>query len=237
MDYKKVIKRSMGEAPKQIWRHKFLSFAIIFFLTVIFFVVNILASLQFLSHYFIEQLEKRADFLIPLTDHYDSFTLESLQNEITQFSKIEITDDIRPSTHSAGVDLPAYWHVRFQKLDAIAPFFDIVKKDKYSELFSNWDGKSEREFLSLTQNILQFRKAAEKLTFALMGLFGVIGILFVGQLFRLVLHQRRDEFFIARIVGAETPFLIFPVCLEGALLGLISSVLSVGLVITLLTQV
>ena len=237
MNFKKIVLRSFSQAPRQIWRHRFLSFTILILLTVVFLMVNILSSLQYLADHFIVQLEKRADFMIPLSDPYDSFTLDSVRNEIKQFSGIDINDEIIAAKRQSSVKLPPYWHVHFQNLDSIKPFFEVVKKDKYDELFPEWDATAEREFLTLSERVLMLRSMSEKMTLGLMALFGLIGLFMVIQLFRLALYQRKDEFFIARMVGARKELLISPVVLEGALLGLVASILSIILIVILLTQI
>ena len=55
--------------------------------------------------------------------------------------------------------------------------------------------------------------------------------------FRIALFSRRDEVFIARLVGADPAFIGGPFVVEGILLGLLSSLLAIVFFVFILRQI
>ncbi len=224
-------------APANLWRNKFVSVTTFVLGMLIVFWINIVFSLQYLSQYTLESLEKRADFMIPLVDSYDSFTFESLDNELTTSQFFEVQTQIIPPQRIGTIDLPSRYHVKFQSLEAVADVFEILKKDRYVDLIGDWDPAAERDFSELAERILSVRGTVLNITYWFIGLFIVGGVLLIGNTFQLALFNRKEEIFIARMVGARKTTIMTPFVVEGCFLGLASSLVAILLFTVLLTQI
>ncbi|MCF7906252.1 cell division protein FtsX, partial [Candidatus Gracilibacteria bacterium] len=63
------------------------------------------------------------------------------------------------------------------------------------------------------------------------------GMLLMINTFRIVLFSRREEIFVARLVGAERKFIALPFFVEGLILGFSSAVLGILAFVFVLRQV
>jgi cell division transport system permease protein len=231
----KLFQKSLKQTPKQLWRNKFLSITTLVLGVLVLFWLNVVFSLQFFTEYTLQNLEKRADFMIPLVENYDSFILESLDNEIKNNYEVQIR--VVSAQNLANFTLPSQYHIKFQHLEDVDPVFQILKKLRYTELIKEWDSTAEREFTDLVNKILAVRKTVKVLTYWFVGLFILGGIFLMINTFQLAIFNRRDEIFIAKMVGAKKSFITAPFICEGAVLGMIASVIAILGFVILLTQI
>lgn len=69
--------------------------------------------------------------------------------------------------------------------------------------------------------------------FALVGLLGVIALIFINNTIRLAIYSRRKEIGIMRLVGASNGFIRAPFLMEGALQATVGAVLAIGSIFAL----
>jgi cell division transport system permease protein len=80
-----------------------------------------------------------------------------------------------------------------------------------------------------TEKLLDLTTAITVLLVSLMGLLIVASLLLVGNTIRLSIYARRREIEVMRLVGATNWFIRWPFIAEGLMVGLIGSVLAIGL--------
>ena len=230
----KLLSRSFREGSVQLWRNKFLSGTTIGLGALILTLLNFVFAVQFFADDSLRQLETRADFSVPLREDFDTFEFDALKNELKQF---EITTDLRPAERFDNFSVPPRLHVKFQNLSEAEPVLEIFKKSRYTEVIGDWDGVGERDFVNVIGKLLVLRRNVEKAALVLILLFLGGGILLVVNTFRIVLFSRRNEIFIARLVGAKPNFIMGPFIVEGVLLGIASAVLAIMIFVLVLREV
>ena len=112
-----------------------------------------------------------------------------------------------------------------------------MKRSRYTEVVGDWDGVVERDFVNVIGKLLVLRKNVERAALVLTLLFLGGGILLIINTFRIVLFSRRDEIFVARLVGAKPSFIMGPFLVEGVLMGIASSVLAIAIFVLVLREI
>ncbi len=219
-----LLKRSFREGSIQVWRNKFLSLTTILLGGLIVFLLNFVFAIEFYADYSLKNLESRADFVVPLENNFDAFELDALQNELTAF---DLTTEIREQTEMEGITIPPRLNIQFHKLDEINKAFEVLKKVRYASVIGTWDKRGERDFVQVIDTLLKFRKGVETTSFWLIILFLGGGVLLMINTFRIILFNRKNEIFIARLVGADIKFIQLPFLIEGLLLGAASSIIGI----------
>jgi len=232
--WKKLLLRSFREGSVQLWRNKFLSGTTIALGAMILTLLNFVFALQFYADDSLSQLEARADFSVPLRTDFDSFEFDALKNEVQMY---DVESELLPAQNFEDFSVPPRLHVKFKNLEAVESILEVLKKARYSEVIGDWDGVGERDFVNVVGRLLKLRKSIEKAALALVLLFLGGGILLVVNTFRIVLFSRRDEVFIARVVGAEPNFITGPFVVEGVLMGVTASILAIVIFVLLLKQI
>ena len=215
----------------QAWRNSFLSLSTIGLGALILFLLNFVFGVEYFLDSSLQNLEKRADFSIPLQQNFDAFEYESLLNELIGY---EVETNFLPAESLGSEDdptgafaLPPRLRVTFFNLEQVSEVLDVFKKSRYLEVVGEWDGSGEREFAQVIDRLVMIRENMEKTTQVLMIIFIVGGILLAINMFRTTLFSRREEVFVARLVGARPAFIMGPFLFEGILLGMLSTIVAV----------
>lgn len=224
----------MSEGIVQLWRNKFLSITTIGLGALILLLLNFVFAIQFFATNSIDQLEQRADFSVPMRESVDLFELDALKNDLKNF---DVSYEILSAEYFEDFSLPQRMHVQFHDLNQVRDVLEIFKKARYAEVVGGWDRTGEQEFSTVVQNLLRLRKTVESAAKILAGLFLAGGILLVINTFRIALFSRRQEVFVARLVGADRAFISGPFVAEGVFLGLISALLAIVIFIFVLREI
>jgi cell division transport system permease protein len=229
---KKLFRRSTKEGIQQLWRNKFLSFSTLGLGVLILFLLNFIFGIGHFLDLSLENLEKKADFSVPLIEKYDEFEFQSLQNELQKYP-VEI--QLLPAQSLSNSDepwakeltLPDRVHVKFQDLEVVREVLGIFKKSRYQNVVSDINVQGEQEFSVVIEKLLRVRNAVDDISYFLTMAFVLGGVLLSMNTFRMTLFARRKEVFIARLVGAKPIFIAGPFLFEGFLLGLISAIIAI----------
>ncbi len=233
-NWKALLWRSLREGSLQLWRNRFLSGTTILLGALILFLLNFVFSLQFFADFSLKDLQSRADFSVVLKSDFDAFDFEALKNEIRMF---ETEVQILPAEQFEDFEAPPRLHIRFLNLREVGSIFEVLKKPRYSTVVGEWDTTGERDFVTLIERLTQMRDSVHNAGLWFIFLFLGGGILLTLNTFRLMLFSRREEIFIARLVGADPEFIAGPFLIEGLLLGLASSMIGIFLFIFVLRQI
>ncbi|NJP03720.1 hypothetical protein HC823_00320 [Candidatus Gracilibacteria bacterium] len=190
--------------------------------------------MQYFADSSLRKFEARTDFSIPLREDFDPFEFDALKNEL---KKYDIKWEVLSAAEMGEFSLPPRMHVQFQDITQVGDVFETFKNSRYTEVVGAWDGKGEQEFVRLVERLLALRNSVEGAAKFLVLVFLGGGILLMINTFRLVIFSRRNEIFIARLVGADPGFVTGPFLMEGALLGFFSSFLAIILFTFILREV
>ncbi len=233
-NFQKLFSRSLSEGLTQLWRNKFLSMMTIGLGALILILLNLVFSVRYFAEKSLQDIESRADFSIALRENFDGFELEALQNELKKF---KVETKVLSAHQFNEFSLPDRLYLKFRDISQVEDILKTVKNPRYSEIIANWDTDSERDFVNLISKLLSLRKNVEKAAQILVILFTMGGIILVINTFRLVIFSRKNEIFIARLVGADPEFIMGPFIFEGAFLGFLASFLSIIIFIFLLREI
>jgi len=226
--------RAIREGLRQLWRNRFLSWSTLGLGALIIFLLNIVLGLQYFADYSLQNLEARADFSVPLRENYEPFDLESLQNEV---KTKEVSFQVLPGQNDALLQIPSRLLLKFGNLREVESVFEILKKPRYDTVVSTWDFEGEREFTQIIHQLLRVRDGVTKLSWGLVMIFLIGGILMIINTFRMVLFSRKEEIFIARLVGAKPNFIASPFWAEGFLLGFCASFIGIIIFVLVLREI
>lgn len=229
-----LLSRSFREGSTQLWRNKFLSFSTIILGALIVVLLNFVFGVQYTAEYSLQKLEQKADFTVALAESYDVFDFDALQNDLQTYN---LTVDVQEATVTEGVSIPKRLHLQFHDLHEVSTVFETLKHDRYDAVIGDWDGRSEREFVHIIDRLVTVRDTLETIGFWMSVVFAGGGVFLMINTFRMVLFSRRDEVFIARLVGAEPRFITGPFLVEGLLIGLLAALLGIVLFVFALREV
>lgn len=233
--FKNLLVRSFKEASAQLWRNKFLSMTTILLGALILFLLNFVFSIEYYVDHSLKKLESRADFTVPLRADFDSFTFDALKTELANDYDLDLT--IREKQQLAEFSVPVRLHIKFNNLSDVSGVLTVLKKIRYDSVIGVWDSVGEQDFVTLVNKLLLVRSALEKLSLSLMWLFFIGGVLLMINTFRIVIFSRKSEIFIARLVGADMSFIMTPFLIEGFLLALWASIISIILFVLVLSKI
>jgi len=226
--------RAIREGIRQLWRNRFLSWTTLGLGALIIFLLNFVFAVQYFADYSLQNLESRADFSVPLRQNFEAFDLEALQNELIP---LEIKIQVLPEEKKVHLHLPPRMKLQFGELRNVSEAFQILKNRRYDTVVGTWDLQGEKDFSVIIERLLKLRDGIEKLSWALAGIFLAGGILMMINTFRMVLFSRKEEVFIARLVGAKPNFIAHPFWAEGFLLGFCSSFIGIIIFIFVLREI
>lgn len=227
--------RSLREGWIGVWRNKFLSITTILLGALILFLLNFVFALKFFADYSLQNLESRASFSVPLREDFDSFRLDGLKNELNNNFQVDIS--LAPAAQLNDYRVPPRLQIKFQNLREVTPALKTLQKLTYDEVVGTWDASGEKDFVILVEKLLKLRQGIESLSFWLLGLFISGGCLLAINTFRIVMFSRKDEIFIARLVGAQSKFIVGPFLLEGLFMGMIASFIAIFSFIFILKKI
>ena len=227
--------RSLREGWIGVWRNKFLSITTILLGALILFLLNFVFALKFFADYSLKNLESRASFSVPLRENFDSFRLDGLKNELNNEFEVDIL--LAPGAQIDNYRVPPRLQIKFRNLREVTPALKTLQKLTYDEVVGTWDASGEKEFVILVEKLLKLREGIESLSFWLLGLFISGGCLLAINTFRIVMFSRKDEIFIARLVGAQSKFIVGPFLLEGLFMGMIASFIAIFSFIFILKKI
>ncbi len=111
----------------------------------------------------------------------------------------------------------------------IITFTNLEKAEEVAnkiETFENVKGTTKKEQKENTQTLLAFDRGVNITIFFIGGILVIFSIIIIGNTIKLTVHARRKEISIMKYVGATNNFIRAPFIVEGIIIGMISSLLS-----------
>ena len=229
------IKRLIRQVGQNLWRNVFLSVVTVFLGTLIIFLLNFVLGLRFFADYSLQQIEQRADFLIPLRERYEVFELDALTNELR--TQTAVSTSILPPEIKLDYQLPARLRLRFSDLSEVESALEIVKKLRYDSVVGNWERAYEQDFLTITQQAHKLKTTVQSVGNWVLLIFVLGGVLLAFNTCQVIIFSRRSEIYIARLVGAKFWVISLPYIAEALVLGVCSALLGIGLFVLVLQQI
>lgn len=123
---------------------------------------------------------------------------------------------------SSDIPLPDAYKVTVENLDQ---FNDTVSKLKQLQHID-----TIRENQNLAKKLVAIRQGITVIAFVIIAVLFVISLFIISNTIKLTVYSRRLEISIMKSVGATNSFVRLPFVVEGMILGIVSGIISLGLV-------
>ena len=119
----------------------------------------------------------------------------------------------------------------FFEVSYIITLTDLSLNNQVYNAVSNLENVKEIQNKSSTiETLANVGKAIRIVTFAIFAILILISLFIISNTIKLTVHARRKEISIMKYVGATNNFIRTPFVIEGIIIGLLSSVISLGLI-------
>lgn len=236
-------------------RNKLLSFATILVIILIVFFINILGSINYLANFSIDSINKKVDLTVELKEGVDinDQKVDQLKRELEQngtsvvkISKEQALQDFKQILPDLGNfletyrqnPLPASLYVTAKSIQDYEKISSIVEKPEYKSLV-NFD-QNENSFKSQKERIykiLEISNTAKRFVFILQVLFFLVSIIIILNTIQIIVHNRKNEIKIMKLVGASKSFITTPFVIEGIVYGVVGVILGLLLYFLLLNLI
>lgn len=241
------LRRSIQMASQNLWRNKLLTSATVLIMALILFIFNVIFTVNLIAQSTITELKSKVDLILYLQDDADPLIVNQLQNELRAFPETQdilytskedalegllakYSDEINPFADSQLENpLPSSLQIITEHPEDHEIILSYLKQANYESLIL--DVESNRENQQIASNLLKVTDFSEKLLLGIILTFILGSLLIVANAIAMTIFHRKKEIHIMKIVGANLNFIRSPFLIEGAIYGIMSVILSMGLLI------
>jgi cell division transport system permease protein len=243
-----TILRHMREGAKNIIRNGWMSFASMSSMFISLFILGVFLLLALNVNAMADQIESQVQIRVYLQLNVDQAKMTELQNKIgniTEVSKVKFVskaeglDILRESLGKENEDLIEGYENEKNPLPdsftvevydplsietAVAQIEAINKADESLPIAKVKYGQGTVEKLFTITNVVR------NIGFVVVIGLGITAMFLISNTIKMTIIARRREIGIMKLVGATNSFIRWPFFIEGALIGLISSVLTTAVI-------
>lgn len=238
MDMKiKRIKYYFIESIKNLARNRVMVVASIGTVAASLFILGIFLILALNVNNAAESIGKTLEIKVYLKDEVTTLKRMELERdiknikgvtEVVYISKEQALEDLKKKLGenkaiAEGFEmdnpLPQYFVIKVEKPELISKAsYEISKLDGIEKIY---DGKG------IVEKLIKFTNIVRVASYFLMGILAIISAFLISNTIKLAVYARRREISIMKYLGATDWFIKWPFVIEGILLGLLGSVLSI----------
>lgn len=228
---------------KNFWRNGWLSFATTFIMVLMLFFISLLIILNILLNLALVSLKEKIDISIYFKPEVNEKDVSSLKNEleamretksvkiISKEEAIKIFNEKHKSDPSITALLAELEENPFQismVVKARNPEDYIVITDRLKDArYKNIIDKiTYEDNKTVIQKISKISNTTQKVGIFVGLVFGLIAIIFTFNTVRMTIFTQKEEIKTMRLVGATNAFIRLPFMIEGALYGIIGSIIN-----------
>lgn len=229
------------EGFRNVWTNRMMSLASICVLMSCLVLIGSAAMVFLNIDSLLERIEEENVVMVYLEDETSQDQIEDMKNQINAL------DNIKEVEFVSKVDA---WDEQLATMgQAEAEFFkdvssDIPLPDAYKVTVQNLDNFDKtveelnglehvdiiRENKDLAQKLVAIRQGISVIAIVIVAVLFLISLFIISNTIKLTVYSRRLEISIMKSVGATNSFVRFPFVVEGMILGVLSGVISLGLV-------
>ena len=116
---------------------------------------------------------------------------------------------------------------KLDKLDEVLPKIRALENVKDTSENGDGGNNSENETKSPAEKLTRFNRSTNIFILAVGGILIAFSVIIIGNTIKLTVHARRKEISIMKYVGATNNFIRAPFIVEGIIIGMISTLISV----------
>ncbi len=247
------LKRITREGLISFWRNSTISFSTVLITT---FSLLILSSILFINgvlDFSLAQLQDRVDINIYFFPDAPAEEIINLQNKIKLIPEVRDVqyvsreeafdyfkkrhendelikrslDELGDNPLGASLNIRAKASYQYEAIIKAIESEPVVKNSKFVEKTNYHDNKKTIDRLN------QFSSVVRALVYIIFLIFAIVSLLIIITTIRLAIYSSRNEIAVKRLVGAETRYIHGPFMVAGILYGLISGLLTLGILFPL----
>lgn len=241
------LQRSLNLALQNLWRNKLVTGATLLVMTLILLIFNIIFTVNSIARDAITELKRKVDLILYLKDEADPLIVNKLTLDLKAFPETKnivytskdqalegllnkYSQDLNPFTNSTIKNpLPASLQIITEKPEDHEVILSYLEQADYENLVL--DVESNRENQQIAANLLKVTRFSEKLLLGIILTFVLGSLLIVTNAITMTIFHRKKEIQIMQMVGANLNFIRAPFLIEGAVYGVFSVLLSMGLLL------
>ncbi|MBT2581698.1 permease-like cell division protein FtsX [Planococcus sp. ISL-109] len=236
--------RHIKESLKSLGRNGWMTFASVSAVTVTLLLVGVFVMIMMNLNKVADDLENDVEIKVFVSLDADEEAIEQLEEEITDLAGVESADF--STKEEELTDLVLDFGEELSLFEQSNPLFDVFYVKAVEPQQTETVAK-EIETLEYIENVEYGEGKIEKLFDFLnagrnVGLILILSLLFtamflISNTIRITIVARRTEIEIMKLVGATNWFVRIPFILEGMWLGILGSILPIGLIVVLYQRV
>ena len=235
--------RTTKFAAQNFWRNLWLSLVTVFLLVLTTFSITLVISLNVVGQQVVRAVESRVDIdllFYPYVSEDDILEAQRFFDGLEGVSQVIYTsqDDAEEQYREnhkddvailASLDelgsgvLPASLTIRADDLESYPVIIEAFEASKFTDFV---EGQNYNDNKSIIDSISQFTNKAYQIGLVISFIFIIISVIVIFNTIRIAIYNYRESIGIMKLVGATNMFIRSPFIMEGALLGIISAVVT-----------
>ncbi|GIP60248.1 permease-like cell division protein FtsX [Paenibacillus sp. FSL W8-0186] len=238
--------RHFREGSKNVFRNGWMSVASVTSIVVSLFILGVFILLVLNVNAFADDADSMVQIKTYLNSNVDDSMRQKLHNDIaameevskvTFISKAEGLKDFREQLGEEGKDLlegydentnPIPDTLQVEVVEPTTVPFVASKIEQLNTKYPDEPIYKVRYGQGTTEKLFKITRAVRNIGFAFVAGLGLMAMFLISNTIRVTILARRREIGIMKLVGATNMFIRWPFFVEGALIGLIGSVITVG---------
>lgn len=235
------IKYLTKEGFRNVWTNRMMSVASICVLMCCLVLIGLMSMVFFNIDSLLNKMEEENVVMVFIEDEASDAQVADMEKQIWDIGNIKDVEFVSKETAweqqlssmeksdrefftqiSSDIPLPHSYKITVDNLD----LFDKTV-DKLNEL-DNVD--TVRENRELSQKLVEIRHGISTIAIAVIAVLFAISLFIISNTIKLTVYSRRLEISIMKSVGATNNFVRFPFIIEGMILGVLSGIISLGIV-------
>lgn len=238
--------RHFREGSKNVFRNGWMSVASVTSIVVSLFILGVFILLVLNVNAFADDADSMVQIKTYLNSNVDDSMRQKLHNDIaameevskvTFISKAEGLKDFREQLGEEGKNLlegydentnPIPDTLQVEVVEPTTVPFVASKIEQLNTKYPDEPIYKVRYGQGTTEKLFKITRAVRNIGFAFVAGLGLMAMFLISNTIRVTILARRREIGIMKLVGATNMFIRWPFFVEGALIGLIGSVITVG---------
>lgn len=227
------------------WRNKWLSLAATLMMTLTLLIISVFAVLTIAINNTTQSIQEKMDISVYFNDATTVDQIVNFQRQIAArsdvkeakyISKEEALEifkaqqqgkDIANLISADSNPLPRSLEIKSNQVEDLDKIAGFVSQEEFAPMIHSVSYKDNKVVI---QRLISMTTFVKKLGWALSIVFALISITVILNTIKLTIFMRKDEIEVMRYVGASNNFIKVPFVIEGALYGIIATIITTILI-------
>ncbi|KGX92937.1 cell division protein FtsX [Pontibacillus halophilus JSM 076056 = DSM 19796] len=236
----RTLGRHVRDGSKNIVRNGWMTIASVGAVTTTLLLVGVFLALMLNLNQIADNVEDGLEIKVLVNLEADQETIDTIEQKITQIPEVDTVkfsskdQELQSLMESMG-DEGNSWEM-FEQENPLNDAFvvdtvDVVDTFDVAEEINTFDGVNEVNYgEDIVGKIITFNQYARYIGLAIVIGLVLTAMFLISNTIKLTIHARSKEIGIMKLVGATNGFIRWPFFVEGLLLGILGSIIPIGLV-------